>query len=302
MKFSVIIPTYNRERELNKLLETIFNQTLQPSEVIIMDDGNLPFEFIQKQKEKFNEKGIEFIYYKKDHSKERRGLSESKNIGLKLAKNEIVFILDDDVELEKNFFEEIMKIWEENKDNEKLIGVGGWVKNQRKKTIFENIFNKIFGLSSKIAWDINNVGYQVWNPDIKTPTKCFYIEGCLSSFRKKEFEKLGYFLTFSGGRTALEDIEFCLRAKKSGYYFFINPNAKAMHKKSKTSREKAFLIGFKESQNRKIIFKKHCQQDLFHKIWFFWASFGWILRQFLALNFKKGLGMVWGFIKPVGKV
>lgn len=296
MKFSVVIPTYNREKDLSELLETILKQTLNPKEVIVIDDGNLSADFIQMQGFNFKEKRGEFIYYKKDHSKERRGLSESKNIGLKLAKNEIVFILDDDVLLDENFFEEIMKIWEENQNNEKLIGVGGWVKNQRKKTFLEEIYNKIFGLSSKIPWDVNEVGYQVWNTNLKEPVKSFYIEGCLSSFRKNKLEKLGNFLTFAGGRTALEDVELCFRAKKSGFYFFINPKAKALHKKSQTSRENDFLIGFKESQNRKIIFEKHCKKDLFHKIWFFWASFGWILRQILVGHFKRVLGMIKGFL------
>ena len=302
LNFSAILPTYNREKELAKLLETILKQTVKPNEVIIIDDGNLPAEFVQKQKEIFEQKRIEFIYYKKDHSKERRGSAESRNIGLKLAKNEILFILDDDLELEENFFEEIIKIWEENKSNEKLIGVGGWIKNQRRQNILEKIYHKIFGLSSKIAWDVNDVGFQVWDTKIKGAIKCYYFHGGVASYRGSLVKQLGGFETFFGGRTALEDVELALKAKKTGFYFIINPKAKCIHKESKISKENDFLVGFKESQNRKIIFKRHCPQDFFHKIWFFWASFGWTLRQFLVGNFKKGLGMIFGFIKPVNKV
>lgn len=302
MKFSVAIPTYNREKDLSELLESILKQSVKPEEVIIIDDGNLSADFIQRQGLNFKEKGVDFIYYKKDHSKERRGLSESKNIGLKLARNEIIFILDDDLELEDSFFEEIMKIWKENENEKKLIGVGGWIKNQRNQTIFEKIFNRIFGLSSKNLWDVNDVGYQVWDTNLKSPKRCYYFHGGVASYRKNLVENLGGFETFLGGRTALEDVEFSLKAKKSGFYFIINPQAKVFHKQSEISKESDFLIGFKESQNRKIIFEKHCKKDLFHKIWFFWASFGWILRQFLAANFKKGLGMTWGFLKPAGKV
>lgn len=302
MNFSLIIPTYNREKELSELLESILKQSIKPQGVIIIDDGNLLNDFIQMRESKFKEKSIELIYYKKDHSKERRGLSESKNIGLKVAKNEIVFILDDDVLLDENFFEEIMKTWEGNKNEERLLGIGGWVKNQRRQTIFEKIFNKIFGLSSKIPWDVNDVGYQVWDTNLKKPIKCYYFEGCVSSYKKSLVNVLGGFETFLGGRSALEDVEFSLKAKKAGYHFIINPKAKVFHKQSKISRESDFLIGFKESQNRKIIFQKHCKKDLFHKVGFFWASFGWVLRQFLVGNFKKGLGMIFGFLKPADKV
>ncbi len=48
-------------------------------------------------------KNVKLIYYKKDLRIERRGLSESKNKGLNLANNYIVFVLDDDVELCQGF-------------------------------------------------------------------------------------------------------------------------------------------------------------------------------------------------------
>jgi glycosyltransferase involved in cell wall biosynthesis len=297
MNFSVVIPTLNREKELVECINSVLNQTRLPSEIIIIDDGDLKLSLIEEFKEKILSKGICFLYYKKDHTKERRGLSESKNIGLDLAKNEIVFFLDDDLGLRGNFFEEIIKIWANYKDDEKLIGVGGWIENLRKKSFLERIYDKIFGLSSEIPWDVNDVGFQVWDTNLKKPVKCYYIHGGVSSYKKEKVKELGGFETFLGGRTALEDVEFSLKAKKNGFYFIINPNAKVVHKYSQTIKEKDYLIGFKESQNRKIIFKRYCKQDFFHKIWFFWANLGWILRQFLVGNFSKGLGMLVGFIK-----
>ena len=297
LRFSTIIPTYNREKELKELIGTILKQSLKPDELIIIDDGELKENFISRIKEEIESQKIEFIYYKKDHSKERRGLSESKNIGLNLASNEIVFILDDDLELKENFFEEIMKIWEKYRNDEKLIGVGGWIENLRKKSFFEKIYDKIFGLSSKIPWDVNDVGFQVWDTSLKEPIKCCYIHGGVGSYKKELMKDLGGFETFSGGRTALEDVEFCLKAKRKDFYFIINPKAKVIHKHSQTSKEADYLIGFKESQNRKIIFKRYCKQDFFHKVWFFWANIGWILRQFLVGNFEKGWGMLVGFVK-----
>lgn len=37
---SVIIPVYNGERFLAQALESVFAQQLQPSEVIVVDDGS----------------------------------------------------------------------------------------------------------------------------------------------------------------------------------------------------------------------------------------------------------------------
>ena len=69
------------------------------------------------------------------------------------------------------------------------------------------------------------------------------------------------FSTFRSGRTALEDVDFCLRAKKRGYYFILEPNARVIHNTSKNTREKKYIMGIKESYNRRIIFKNNCAQD-----------------------------------------
>lgn len=296
MNFSVVIPTYNREKELKKCIDSIFEQSVLPSEVLIIDDGELSSEFIDKTRGICQNKEIGFVYYRKNHQKERRGLSESKNIALGLAKEDVIFILDDDVILDKNFFEEIMKVWENNEDKN-LIGVGGIIKNNRKKVWLEKLYNSIFGLISKYKWDINEVGYQVWDEGIIKREKGYYVHGGVSSYRKSLVKKIGGFSTFNGGRTALEDVDFCLRAKNRDYYFIVEPKARALHKQSRVSREKEFQIGFKEGYNRCLIFRENCKKNLRNYLWFYWASIGWILRQFLVGHFNKGLGMIKGYFQ-----
>lgn len=295
MNFSIAIPTYKREKDLSNCLNSILDQSLLPSEIILVDDDSLGFDFIEKNKNQFEEKDIEFVYYNKIKNNKKRGSSESRNIGFSLTSNEINFILDDDLILEKDFFENIMITWENNK-NDDLIGVGGFIKNNRRTGKIERIYNKIFGLTSKYKWDVNSVGFQVWDESINNEEKCFYTHGGVCSYKKDLVNKLGGFSTFSGGRTALEDVDFCLRAKDSGYHFIINPNAKVIHKQSKASRESDYLMGIKESYNRRIIFKNNCKNDILNKIKFVWANIGWVLRQFLVGNFSKGLGMIKGLI------
>lgn len=303
MKFSVIIPTYNREEDLKECFDSIMGQSLLPSEILIVDDGEIKKEVLEDFEKKAKEKNISFLYYKKDHQRERRGSAESRNIGLNLVKNEFFFILDDDLILDNDFFEKIMKVWQENKDSN-LIGVGGIIKNSRKKGFLEMAFNKFFGLTSKNKWDVNEVGFQVWDEGIQAREKGYYSHGGICSYKKELMKNLGGFRLFEGGRTALEDVEFCLRAKKRGYYFTIEPEAKVIHKKSLKSKESDFLIGFKESVNRKIIFKENCEKSLKNYLWFFWSNIGWILRQWIACfiepklflaHFFRGLGMLRGF-------
>lgn len=296
MKFSIVIPTYNRSDDLAKCLNSILAQTLFPTEVVIIDDGESLEEFIRSWKDRLSLENINFIYYKKNHEIERRGLSESKNKAVEMVNNNIFFILDDDVILQPSFCESIMKIWENNVNNRKLIGVGGIIKNRRKRSALEKYFHVFFGISSKFSWDVNPVAFQIWNEEIKEPAFGYYAHGGVCSYNLGLVKELK-FSTFSGGRTALEDVDFCLRAKNRGYNFIIEPKAELYHYPSEISREGMFLIGYKEGRNRKIIFQSiNKKTNLFKVIWFFWANCGWILRQFLVGNFQKGMGMIKGII------
>lgn len=293
MKFSVVIPTYKREEDLQKCISSILGQEVFPFEVIIIDDDNLPEKIIEKIKKSFKEKGVNFIYYKKNHQKERRGISESKNIGIKTSSCEIVCVIDDDIVFDKGGFLEIINIWK-NEKSDKLIGVGGIGKNYRKKSSLEKTYNNLFKLTSQYSWDVTSVGFQVWDDHIEETQKGYYMHGFISSFRRSSVLTLGGFNPFKGGRTANEDVEFCLRAKNKGYYFKITPDVKVIHNKSKQAREKSFLIGLKEGYTRKIIFKENSPKTLKHYLWFLWSNAGWTLRQFLIGNFKMGIGMVVG--------
>jgi len=298
MNFSVIIPTYNREKDLKECIDSILAQTLIPNEVLVIDDGSLPKDVIDGIISDCNNRGIELIYYKKNHLIERRGLAESKNIASKLVTHDLFFILDDDLILDDDFFRKILKVWSENKDSF-LIGVGGIIKNNRKKSKLERFYNSIFSLNSRYSWDINEVAFQVWDEGITRQEKGYYTHGGVCSYKRSLVQEMGGFSTFGGGRTALEDVDFCLRAKNKGYYFIIEPLAKVIHKKSLQSKEKDFLIGFKESQNRKLIFDHHCQKSWGRYLQFYWANVGWILGQIVLGNFSRGFGMIKGLLSKV---
>lgn len=294
--FSVIIPTYNREDDLRKCLASILGQTFLPQAVVIVDDGALKQEFLAEQRKSFSEKRIALLYHKKNHSTEPKGTSCSRNIGLRMAESKVLFILDDDLILDKDFFEKIIGAWEEEADPW-LLGVGGVIRNNRGKGKLEKTYNRLFGLSSKQMWDVNNVGFQVWDDGLKKRTKGYYVHGGASSYDKHLVQKLGGFSVLCDGRTALEDVEFCLKAKRAGLHFVIEPNAKVFHNQSPTSREGDFLAGVKEGYNRKTIFRAHTKIGLRTSVLFFWANLGWILRQVLILRWRKACGMTVGSLK-----
>jgi GT2 family glycosyltransferase len=290
--FSVVIATYNRPQELSACVAAVLSSTILPEEIIIVDDGVLEDALVRRITAGAEANQVKVNYRRKDIPRERRGLSESKNIALDLLRTEIFFMLDDDVAVHQDFFAASMAAWQEA--DPKCIGVGGIIANHRKKNGLEKIYNTIFGLTSRFSWDVTPVGFQVWDEDVEERKIGYYVHGGASSYRTVAARELR-FATFLGGRTALEDVDFCLRAKLRGWHFLIEPAATVIHHHTRQGRESEYLRGFKESANRRSIFRRLCPQTMPNKLWFAWSSLGWILRQFLAGHFAKGWGMVKGF-------
>lgn len=62
MDFEVIIPTYKREEDLKKCLDSIYTQELLPKRVILVDDDRLSEDFVDKEKERFSKREVAITY------------------------------------------------------------------------------------------------------------------------------------------------------------------------------------------------------------------------------------------------
>ena len=92
LKYSIIVPVYNRPDEVDELLESLSSQTLKDFEVVIVEDGS------QKPCKDVCDKYADILdlhYYLKENS----GPGQSRNYGVERAKGEYVIVLDSDVVL-----------------------------------------------------------------------------------------------------------------------------------------------------------------------------------------------------------
>lgn len=88
MFFTIILPTYNRARMLEKTLFSLLQQTHQEFEIIVVDDGSTDDteELLKKIKDP------RLKYFKKDNG----GVSSARNYGLQFAKGEYINFFDSD--------------------------------------------------------------------------------------------------------------------------------------------------------------------------------------------------------------
>lgn len=96
---SVIIPVYNREKHLKNCLDIITTQSYKNLEIIVVNDGSTDNSMqIAKQYP------VTII----EHSN-NKGLAAARNTGIDNAKGEYIHFMDDDDEVNKSFYEELVK-------------------------------------------------------------------------------------------------------------------------------------------------------------------------------------------------
>ena len=110
-KISVVIPTYNRYSYLKQLITSIFEQSYNNIELIVINDNstdNTDKYMLKLEKENSNIKYIK--------NEENRGPSYSRRIGYEKAEGEyIIFADDDDYYIDNNFFEKVVILYRKEK-------------------------------------------------------------------------------------------------------------------------------------------------------------------------------------------
>lgn len=108
LKFSLIIPVYNRPQEIEELLYSLTKQDFkQDVEIFIIEDGseNTCKEVINKYDRELN---IQYFF------KENTGAGLSRNVGMQKASGNYFIILDSDVLLPKHYLSDVYKALDSN--------------------------------------------------------------------------------------------------------------------------------------------------------------------------------------------
>tara|TARA_B100000768_G_scaffold105716_1_gene98177 strand:+ start:232 stop:1119 length:888 start_codon:yes stop_codon:yes gene_type:complete len=96
MFFSIIIPTYNREKHILKTLDSVFNQKYSKYEIIVVDNCSTD-NTRQLLQPLIDENKIQFIQHDKNYER-----AKSRNTGMNIAKGDFVTFLDSDDIMYKN--------------------------------------------------------------------------------------------------------------------------------------------------------------------------------------------------------
>jgi len=111
MDFGVVLTAYNCEPFLKASLFSVFSQTLQPKEVVAIDDNSSDktFEILKRLKGRYRNLKI----FRNERNLER---CLSRNLGTEKLNTEIVCFLDCDDLWKRNYLEEVRKLFERGAD------------------------------------------------------------------------------------------------------------------------------------------------------------------------------------------
>ena len=205
-KYSVIVPVYNRPREVDELLESLTRQTYTDFEVLIIEDGSA--ETCEEVVKKYEDKLTTRYYFK-----ENSGQGFSRNYGFERASGEYFIVFDSDCLIPESYFESL----EQHLRDHPCDAFGGPDKAMDSFTIVQRAINysmTSFLSTGGIRGNKRRIGQ-------------FHPRSFNMGISKEVFAKTGGYILPKMG----EDIEFSIRIIKNGFKVDLVPDAFVFHKR-----------------------------------------------------------------------
>jgi len=240
LKYSIIVPVYNRPDEVDELLQSLTQQTLKDMEVIIVEDGSSqPCESVVH---KYAGK-LQLRYYTKENS----GPGPTRNFGAEHSQGEFLIFLDSDCVLPPDFLQSVEDELKGSMVNGQWsMETDAWGGPDRAHDSFTPVQKAIsYSMTSFLTTGGIRGGK-------KQMDKKFYPRSFNLGIRRSLYRQLGGFSSMRFG----EDIDLSLRIYKSGANCRLFPDAWVWHK-----RRTDFKKFFKQVHNSGIarinLMKRH---------------------------------------------
>ena len=232
MKYSIIVPVFNRPDEVRELLESLCSQSLKDFEVIIVEDGS------QKPCKDVCDKyaGILDLHY---YNKENSGPGQSRNYGVERAQGEYVIILDSDVVLPEGYLQAVS---DELSSGDNCAAWGGPDASHPSFTPVQKAIS--YSMTSFFTTGGIRGG--------KKKLDKFYPRSFNMGIRREVYLQLGGFSKMRFG----EDIDFSYRIVEAGYQPQLFPDAWVWHKR-RTDFRKFFRQVYNSGIARINLTKRH---------------------------------------------
>ncbi len=223
---SVIIPTMDRPEMLERCIKSVILSTYKNIEILVSDDSDSDDSKLVVDKLKYLFQKILYI-----HNTEKN-ISIAINRAIKQSKGELIFILDDDNEIDKDCIGEMVHSITQDK-NIGIVGPLALYHSHRDIIMHAGVIRSKF--MRRAIYIHEN---EKWNGQIKEGEE---VEDFANAFmfKREAAKKAGLWdllVPYMG-----EDGDFEARVRKAGYTAIINPRAKTYHDIPYNPKETYFL-------------------------------------------------------------
>jgi glycosyltransferase involved in cell wall biosynthesis len=231
MKYSLIIPVYNRPDEVDELLASLEAQTLKDFEVVVVEDGStIPCLNIVNE----HASRLALRYFQKENS----GPGQSRNYGAERSQGEYLIVLDSDCVLPQGYLQAV----DEELERRPSDAFGGPDRAHDSFTPVQKAIN--YSMTSFFTTGGIRGG--------KKKLDKFYPRSFNMGVHSELYKRLGGFSAMRFG----EDIDFSIRIFKSGASCRLFPEAWVWHKR-RTDMKKFFKQVHNSGIARINLMKRH---------------------------------------------
>ena len=285
-KVSVIIATINRKDDLKATVQSILNQTIKFSEIIIIDQSNTDdskkeIEGVMKESPE-----IDLIYVLDPTI---LGLTHARNLGVKLSRGNILIFLDDDVVLEDNYIEATVNVF---KAHPSIYGVGGFIKGHEKTSIIKKVGYYLFHHGP-----FRDKRIEFYRTPKKDTVETNRLSGGTAAYRKEIFCQFSFDENYRG-YSRREDEVFSYRVSKR-YRLVLTQRARLTHKQSPIARDSVVRLSSAKIFSLYYFFYKNIEKKPLNLFLYCWLNIGYVIDAFLSFDFRSIKGTLIGFKKII---
>ncbi len=238
---SIITVNYNTAEVTMQLLQSLQNITYPNIEIIVVDNASVQdASCIQNAYP-----NIVFIQNEKNE-----GFAGGNNRGIKKAKGEIIFLLNNDTEVESSFIEPVVKLF----TNDANIGIVS------SKLIFYHSDKTIQYAGATALNPFTSRGKFIGsgekdNGQYNQPVQTHLAHGAAMAIHRKVFDKIGllpemYFLYY-------EELDFSEHAQRAGFTIWCQPQSVVLHKESMSVGKTSPLKVYYQNRNRLLFIRRN---------------------------------------------
>lgn len=286
---TVIIPNYNGITHLKKCLKSLEEQDIK-FRVVVVDNGS-------------NDGSVEYVKnnypeYDLISNHENLGFSRAVNQGIKSAISDYIFLLNNDVILEKNCLKNLLMYIEAS---DKFFVVGSKMLQSNDMNLIDDVGDEytLLGFTKKVGNGKSSDRYT---------HKREIFSACAGAalYRRKVFEEIGYF--DENFFAYMEDVDISYRARIYGYKCMYCPKAVVYHLGSATSGSKynSFKIKLAARNNVYVPYKNMPWPQLLLNLIFlllgYFIKYLFFLRKGHGKDYLKGLKEGLNSLSRVNKV